>query len=139
MDKSKENNIDSILMQFKQMITKSLFNEAQKIKMPFNHYEIIMSIGRKGSMTMKEIASVLNITPPSASTLVDILEDKELVVRVHLNKDKRTTHVILGENSKKFFSYFHKRKTFLFKETLNKLSEKDRDTLVKIIKKCLKN
>jgi len=139
MDKNKKNNIDSILMEFKQLINKSLFDEAQKIKMPLSHYEVIMNIAKKGSLTMKEIASLLNITPPSASTLVDILEDRKLVNRVHLGKDKRTTYVILGENSKKFFSYFHKQKTFLFKEALNNLSEKDRDNLIKIIKKCLKN
>lgn len=135
--KIKKISLDSVLMEFRQAMTRSLFEEARSSKIPVSHFEVLMNIAKRNSMTMKDVASVLSITPPSASSLIDILEKKKLVSRVHLGGDRRTTHVILGKEAQKLFSAVHKKKMSLFKRTLGGLSKKDKEDLTRILLKCI--
>jgi len=90
-----EQGLDDVLMAFRQKMTTSLLEEAKETGFSLSHFEVLGYIADKGAVTMKEIASWLHITPPSASALIDVLVEKKLVSRVQSNKDRRTIHITL--------------------------------------------
>jgi MarR family 2-MHQ and catechol resistance regulon transcriptional repressor len=124
-------------MSFKRTITESFLKESKNLGFSPSHFEILIYLHEKGPVTMKNIASLLSITPPSASSLVDKLVSKKLVIRQSLDNDRRTIHVKLGEESHKLFAKIHKRKMVWFGKMLNKLSKKEKEDLVRILNKCI--
>ena len=135
----KKQNIDDILIAFRQNMTNLLFKEAKGSGLSLSHFEILMYIAHKGEVTMKDIASWLHITPPSASVLVDTLVKKKLVTRVSSSKDRRTIHIILNREAHKLISLIHKKKMTVFKKMLSKLDKKDQKDLSRILNKCITN
>jgi DNA-binding MarR family transcriptional regulator len=132
--KNKKISLEDVLMEFRQAMTDSLYEEAKKSNISLSQFEVLTNIAKKGSVNMKNVASMLNITPPSASSLIDVLEKKKLVLRVQSSEDRRNTHVILGQEARKLFASIHKKK---FKKNLEKLSEKDKEELTRILIKCI--
>ena len=49
----------------------------------------IMKIKNSGQLTMTELAEFMNISPPSASAMVDRLVERGLLVREHSTDDRR--------------------------------------------------
>jgi len=134
---SKEKELNDVLMSFKKMITDSFLRESRNLGFSPSHFEIIMYVHEKGPVTMKSIASWLNITPPSVSSLVDKLVSKKLLVRINKDNDRRTIHVKLGDEAHKLFLKLHKKKMILFGKMLNKLDTKEKEDLVRILNKCI--
>jgi len=132
-----EEQLDRILLSFKHKMTNSFFEEAKKLELPPSNFEILIYLYEKGPITMKNIASWLSITPPSASSLIDKLVSKELVNRVQSDNDRRTIHISLGKEAHKLFAKLHRKKVKLFEEMLDKLDKKDKENLVRILNKCI--
>ena len=137
MKNTKEKSLDDVLMSFKRAITDSFLKDAKSFGFSPSHFEILIYVSEKGPVTMKSIASWLNITPPSASSLVDKLVLKRLVSRSPSEKDRRTVYVKLGEDAHKFFAKLHKKKITLFKKMLDKLNKEEKESLVHILNKCI--
>ena len=137
MKNTKEEELNDILMLFKRKITDSFLKESKNLGFSPSHFEILIYLHEKGPVTMKSIASLLNITPPSASSLVDKLVSKKLVTRVSLDNDRRTVHVKLGEEAHQLFAKIHKKKMIWFGKMLNKLDKKEKEDLVRILNKCI--
>jgi len=135
----KTQNIDDILIAFRQNMTNLLFKEAKGSGLSLSHFEILMYITHKGEVTMKDIASWLHITPPSASNLVDTLVNKKLVTRISSSKDRRTVHIVLNREAHKLISTIHKKKITVFKKMLSRLNKEDQDNLSRILSKCIIN
>ena len=129
--------LDETLISFRHMMTTLLLKEAKGSGLSLSHFEIIMYLAQKGKVTMKDIATWLNITPPSASVLVDVLVKKNLVSRIQSNKDRRTVHIIINKEAYKLMTEIHKKKMSLFKKILSKLSSEDKEDLVRILNKCI--
>lgn len=132
-------SLDDVLMAFRHRMTTSLLEEAKETGFSLSHFEVLGYIAEKEKVTMKDIATWLHITPPSASTLVEVLVEKELVSRLQSDKDRRTIYIILGEKSHKLFQKIHRQKISLFKAMLSKLDDKDKEELARIISKCIPN
>ena len=120
-------------------MTTSLLKEAKETGLSLSHFEILAHIAEKGKMTMKEIASWLYITPPSASTLIKILVEKDLVERIQDNKgkDRRTVYIKINEKAHNLFHSIQNKKMPVFKKMLSKLSKEDKDDLARILIKCI--
>lgn len=129
--------LDETLISFRHMMTTLLLKEAKGSGLSLSHFEIIMYLAQKGKVTMKDISTWLNITPPSASVLVDVLVKKNLVSRIQSNKDRRTVHIIINKEAYKLMTEIHKKKMSLFKKILSKLSSEDKEDLVRILNKCI--
>jgi len=132
-------NIDDVLIAFRQNMTNLLFNEAKGSGLSLSHFEVLMYVMHRGEVTMKDIASLLHITPPSASSLVDILVKKKLVTRIESKTDRRTVHVVLNKEAHKLISSIHKKKIVVFKKMLSKLNKEDQCDLTRILNKCITN
>ncbi len=63
---------------------------------------MLMQIKKKGtSITISELADLLEVSPPSASTMVDRLVEKGALVRERSQKDRRVVVVELSEDAQK--------------------------------------
>jgi DNA-binding MarR family transcriptional regulator len=136
---TQKQSLDEVLIMFRHAMTASLLEEAKDSKCSLSHFEILMYIAEKGKVTMKDIASWLHITPPSASTLIDILVSKKFVTRTQSEKDRRTVYITLDKEAHKIFYSIHKKKMSMFKKTLSKLNEEDKEQLARILIKCIPN
>lgn len=132
-------NIDDILIAFRQNMTNSLFKEAKGSGLSLSHFEILIYIMHRGEVTMKDIAEWLHITPPSASSLVEVLVKKKLVTRIGSDKDRRTVHITLNKEAHKLIGSIHKKKMTVFKKMLSKLNKEDEADLIRILNKCITN
>ena len=132
-------SLDDVLMTFRQAMTTSILKEAKEIGLSLSHFEVLGYVAEKENVTMKEIASWLHITPPSASVLVEVLVEKGFISREQSNKDRRTIHIIFGKEAHKLFHKVHNKKMSTFKKMLSKLDKKDKEDLARILIKCIPN
>ena len=132
-------NLDDVLLEFRRMMTSMLIKEAEGSGYSLTHFEIIKHIAEEGEVTMKDIATWLHITPPSASSLIDVLVKKNLVARVPSKNDRRTVNIILDKEAHKLLYLIHRKKIPVFKKMLKELDEKDKVDLARIISKCIPN
>ncbi len=131
--------LEDVLINFRQTMTTSLLKEALGSGLTLPHFEVIVHIAHSGEVTMKDISSWLHITPPSASVLIDTLVKKNLVSRVQSDKDRRTVHIVLNKESHKLIQSIHQKKMSMFKKMLSKINDEDKESLVRILNKCVSN
>lgn len=129
--------LNDALLSFKRKITESFLKDAKDFGFSPSHFEVLIYLSDKGPVTMKEVAKWLNITPPSVSALVDKLVAKNFIKRINSDEDRRTIQITLGEEAHKIFIKLHKKKDIVFEEMLGKLSDKDKNDLIRIINKCI--
>ena len=55
----------------------------------------IMSIYNKGEVSITELSALTNVSPPSASVMVDRLVDKGILERKHSQRDRRKVMVVM--------------------------------------------
>lgn len=89
--------------------------------------------------TLSEIAKKLSISKPSASAMLDKLEEKGCIKKIKSDKDRRSAHVHLTTKGKEMYNThqgIHRR--FAEKLTSN-LTESEKDVLLVILNKAVSN
>lgn len=61
--------------------------------------QVLMTIRSCGEMTISRLAQRLNVSPPSASSMVDRLEDKGILYRERSTEDRRKVVVRLSKDA----------------------------------------
>lgn len=87
---------------------------------------------------MKELADFLDITPPSATSLVETLVNAKLAKRLHAASDRRIIQIVITAQGQ---TYLKKGKLVLAKKmrkNLENLNQKEQETLSRILAKILK-
>lgn len=131
--------LEEVLLSFQRFMEEFLLSEAKKYGHPLNHLEVLDLIFKKKEVPMKEIAKWLNITPPSASNIVDHLVKKKLVKRNVDKKDKRITIISLDERASKMFATFEQKRNLIFERMFNNLDKEDKNNLARILIKIITN
>lgn len=93
------------------------------------------AIGKRGTRTMSEVASQLNIAVSTLSVSVSRLIKKGYVERMRDEKDRRVVKVCLtrkGEKAYNLHAYFHSR---LINVALGELSEQEEEILISALHK----
>ncbi len=129
--------LEEALLAFRHTMTSALVKEAKAQGWSLSHFEIIKYIAEQGNPTMKDIAGHLYITPPSASTLIDTLVAKKLVVRTEEPKDRRTIRITISPTAQKVLASIYKKKNSIFTAMLSKLEQEDKNDLARILTKCI--
>ena len=94
-----------------------------------------VQLGRKGEMTMGELAENLLLSVSSATVLADKLEEKGLVVRRRSLDDRRVVRVGLTGEGAKSYDEFHQM-VFTFATTiLQSLDENEQNLLLALHRK----
>jgi DNA-binding MarR family transcriptional regulator len=139
MLKEHTNSLSDLIFIFRKNILKSIKKEGFKHDLTFSQVEVLGFVGSYGKETMKNIADHLGVTPPSATEIVSEMEKKSLVKRIDDKKDRRIVFIVLTPVAKKLSVSLCKKKEFILKKMLSKLSKKDRENFERIIRILITN
>ncbi|HTH93038.1 MAG TPA: MarR family transcriptional regulator [Candidatus Paceibacterota bacterium] len=118
---------------FKRSMSDWYRKETASLHCPHSHLEIMQFIRERKNPTMKEIAGFLRITPPSVTTIIDVMEQNKLVKRVTLANDRRSVRIALTPKAQKLALSLQKKKAKLLAIMLKKLSAEQKQHLSDII------
>jgi DNA-binding MarR family transcriptional regulator len=127
-------SVGELLLAFRRKISCSTKKELLDRELTFSQIETLMFIGLKGSKSMESIASHLDIAPPSATSLVEKLEKKGLIVRFKDSQDRRMVLIELSAQAKKQISKMWKSKEQVLEKLIAKLNAADRNHFERIMK-----
>jgi DNA-binding MarR family transcriptional regulator len=89
----------------------------------------LVALEGAGSMTLKELATVERVRPPTMTRVVAALEESGLVARSIDPKDRRCIHLELTSAGRTLISRTRGRKTAYLAERVGELSATDRAAL----------
>lgn len=135
--KSSESSLEEILFGFRRKLLESSRKEAEGLKCPISQIDTLAYIAEKGNPSMKDIATHLGITPPSATAIVEMMQKKKFITRVASNNDRRTIQITLTPKAWKFFKSLHERKFAIFAKMLSKLKASERKEFIRILTKLI--
>jgi len=101
----------------------------------FLRLETLHYIEENKNPTMRDVAEHLCITSPSATSLVDGLVESGQLERLPDTHDRRLVRLLITKKGKENAKIGFKKIRDKIKGVLTKLSSKERDDLVKILKK----
>ncbi len=91
------------------------------------------------SMTMKEIADVLRVAPPSATVIVRHLVEEGSAERIYDTKDRRVVRLRVTAKGAQLLKKRREQALQRMNEILGKLSEKEKVEFANILKKIIKS
>ncbi|HJP96337.1 MAG TPA: MarR family transcriptional regulator [Candidatus Saccharimonadales bacterium] len=99
--------------------------------------EALAIVYHEGPITLKKLASQMQLTPGSITQLVEQLERLEFVTRTPSTSDRRVTHVSVTEQGAAEISRIKAQKEDLFKNVYKDLSLDEARTMVKVQEKMI--
>lgn len=132
-------NADDMVLPFFKLF-KPFKKRMEKVRngfVPFSIMQIglIHYIKRHDNARMKELAEFLEITPPSATTMVNKLVDIGFLRRAYDRRDRRTIIISLTEKGQRLFKRAEMEKRRIFEEMLSRITEDERKNLLRILEK----
>lgn len=100
--------------------------------------QVLISIKKKGSEQMTDIAQMFNIELPSATSLINKLTTLKLVERKSDEADRRLVKIVLTRKGGNMLEKIMKDRSKNIKKMLSLLSESDKKDLLRISKTILK-
>jgi DNA-binding MarR family transcriptional regulator len=113
--------------------------KATFFQLPMAQMETLRLIAEKKQVQMKEVASFLSITPPSATVLIGNLVKAGYVKRHSDKHDRRTIHLSLTETGSAVLQKGVKDRCRDLKKLIGNLSGKEQVELLEILKKMIRN
>ncbi len=108
-------------------------------KDPFGRYfQVILYIGNHDRSTMTEFAEFFDLSPATATGLVDRLVQLDIVQREPSKKDRRKVEIFLAERGMQIYNMAYSFQEKEIKRMVNLLTEDEIDFLIKIAKKLNK-
>lgn len=103
------------------------------------HLETLRYVKEGGRPLMSDVARTFSVTPPAATLLVDGLVKEKLIKRIVGPKDRRTVRIALTARGKKMIEQGIKERMNEIKRIFSTLSHEERNHLIAILKKLIKN
>ena len=100
-----------------------------------NEMDAFIQLGRKGELTMGELADKLLLSVSGATVIADKLEEKGLVVRRRSLDDRRVVRVGLTGEGAKSYDEFHQMVLTFATAILQSLDEHEQDLLISLHRK----
>jgi MarR family transcriptional regulator, lower aerobic nicotinate degradation pathway regulator len=101
----------------------------------FLHAQTLHFIKDKDKTTMKDVAGYLRITPPSATSLINSLVEKGLLIRTSDKDDRRTIKLEITKEGTELMKNNFKRVTGIIEKSISRLSEKEKKGFINILNK----
>jgi MarR family transcriptional regulator, organic hydroperoxide resistance regulator len=70
----------------------------REISLPQLH--LLINLRERGTLTVSELSELLGVTPPSASAIIDRMEERGWVTRERDTVDRRVVHIVLEEHGR---------------------------------------
>ncbi len=109
------------------------FHDIHEMSMAQGH--MIWAVQGQGAMTIKELAENLNVSPPSASVMVDRLVEKGMLTRRQSQRDRRKVVVELSDYSRDFMEKADHVVLEVFTDLVQKLGEDHARNWVEVLKR----
>ena len=93
------------------------------------------SVSKQKELTMSKLAKNLDIGFSTATSIIDRLIEKKLVVRERNHGDRRVVKVLLSKEGKKILSSYQEQKTISFKKMIEFLTEDEQESFVLVLEK----
>lgn len=133
------NDLEKCLWSFRRKITAVMRKQAEEMKIPTSYFEVLSFVLENQSPTMKDISQYLNITPPSATTIIESMQKKGLIKRISEPKDRRSIKIILTTKGKDFLTKTHKAKFQVLKKLIAKLEDSEQKEFIRLLNKITNN
>ena len=136
---SKMNDLElqDIFFMFHQKLIISFRKKMEDLKFTLPQMEALRFVLEKENPTMKDIATYLQISAPSATSMIEHLSDKKLITRRMNSKDRRTIHIFPTPKASKLFLLFKEVKGKMLSDMLKNLNDDDKKQLTIILKKLI--
>jgi DNA-binding MarR family transcriptional regulator len=134
-----EKDLENAILSFHHKLMDEMYKQAKQLRLTSSQLEVLHCVGEKGNPTMKEIANSLHITPPSVTSIVESLCEKNFLKRETYKKDRRIVRIIITPKALKLFSSFKNKKLTILKNLFLKLNNKDKKELINIINIIIKD
>lgn len=96
---------------------------------------VLNALGQSNNYKMTDLARALGVTMGNATGVVDRLVRDGLVKRIKSQEDRRIVRIYLTQKGKETVAKIKKQKIKNIAQVLNKITKKDRGTLLNIMKK----
>lgn len=96
---------------------------------------VIRLVRKHGILTMSELADLLGVSPPSASTMVDRLVDKGVLSREHSTEDRRKVVVRISPEAIKKIEFVETSILQLFENLVEKLGPETTQQWCQVLKR----
>ena len=100
---------------------------------------ILSILYREDGQTQRDIADTLGIRPPSLSEVLYKMEESGLIERRMNEKDRRQSLVFITEEGRRTTECFLERKDEKIRSFFSPLTEEEKETLSKLLRKLLNN
>jgi DNA-binding MarR family transcriptional regulator len=107
-----------------------------KITIP--QYLSLDLLNTHGVLKMKDIAKELNISLPAATGLISRLHRLGMVKRIFDEKDRRVIYITPTPKGKATTEHIRRQRQRAVQEVFSKLTEKERDSYLRILRKLKK-
>jgi DNA-binding MarR family transcriptional regulator len=130
----KLNRIISLIFMMRKLSHEN--NECQRKSISMLQYMTLRFIKDKQPL-MKEVAESFDITPPSATSLVDTLAKVGLVKRLEDSNDRRIKRIVITKKGENMLEQRQKEVADHMRKKLEKLNESELESLTKILSKFI--
>jgi DNA-binding MarR family transcriptional regulator len=110
---------------------------AGDLPLPLAHLETLRFVGEKKSPTMRDVATYLRITAPSATHIIDELVKGGLMTRSADRKDRRIVRLTLSKKGSTFLAKSMRLKMKVLRGIVGSLNRADQKEFVRILSKLI--
>ncbi|GGF34461.1 putative HTH-type transcriptional regulator YpoP [Halobacillus andaensis] len=97
-----------------------------------SEFAFLRAIHENSEQNVSCLASTLNVSNSHATSIMDRLEEKELITRTRSKQDRRVVVFQLTTRGEHIFEELHEKRTVYMQERFKKLSKKDLQELIRI-------
>jgi len=131
----KNNDILSLFWTTARQIKQQLACDHPFSSLTIGQLETLRYVAEKKQVFMKELANSFNITPPSATAMIDHLAKLGLITRSQDKKDRRNVYLTLTSKGGRVYKKTTDQQQQRLKTLLGRLNPKEKNQLIKILMK----
>lgn len=105
--------------------------------LPFMHAIVLNALAEQSKVTMKDIASLLAVTPPSATAVITKLVKDGAIKRMAGTQDRRLISLALTARGRKLLDLHRLAHIQKMSEVLSKLTRQEKEQLASILKRII--
>jgi DNA-binding MarR family transcriptional regulator len=125
-------DIVTLWMQTARLLKNRILDSGKKLMNPQQMYAVFI-IQEHDGLTMKELASHLCITSPSATSLVNTLVRLKWVTRSADPKNRKLVRLKVAQEGRKMVTARIKEQSIAMREVLNLLNKQDQENFARIL------
>ncbi|SFE47980.1 DNA-binding transcriptional regulator, MarR family [Bacillus sp. OV194] len=98
-------------------------------------YAVLKMLFQKRSCMVVDISNTMGMTSGATTTLLNQLEEEQLISRMRDEKDRRVVWIVLSETGESLISAIVEKRNHFWAEMLSTLSKEEQDEYIRLLKK----